>query len=512
MNACSLYRATAGRQPQRATARTVIVLALLVPSFSSTLSAMPRQITSAAHGHVLTNAAVWSADSRWIVYDTRSSPDGSVFDGTRIERVEVATGRVELLYESSDGACCGVVTTSPADDRVVFIHGPERPTADWSYAAFHRRGVVVDAARPGHADSLDARDLVAPFTPGSLRGGTHVHLFSSDGRLVHFTYEDALLAAAAAEGRPAERNLRGIGVSLCGHRVRVPRTHPRNHNGSAFSVLVTMLADAPRPGSDEISRACEEAWVGSDGYLRPDGSRQRYAIAFQGTVVAADGREIVEAFIVDLPDEPAALMQAGEQPLTGTPTSRPAPPRGVSQRRLTFTAGRPHPGIAGPRHWLRSSPDGSRIAFLMRDDAGHAQLFAISPLGGEPTQVTSDAWGVASAFSWSPDGRRIAYVADGSVMTVDVASGESRRLTEPVRDASAPRAEACVFSPDGSQIAYVRTMPDADGPDRHNQLFVVAAEGDTAVGETAEPAQNAPIPMLMKAPKGPITIPTPDDR
>ena len=55
---------------------------------------MPRQITTASHGHVLTNASVWSADSRWIVYDTRSSVDGSVFDGTRIERIDVGTGRV----------------------------------------------------------------------------------------------------------------------------------------------------------------------------------------------------------------------------------------------------------------------------------------------------------------------------------------------------------------------------------------------------------------------------------
>jgi hypothetical protein len=71
-----------------------------------------RQVTCAAHGHMLTNTAVWSPDSRWIVYDTRSSPDGSIFDGTRIERVKVDSGRIELLYESCNGACCGVVTGS----------------------------------------------------------------------------------------------------------------------------------------------------------------------------------------------------------------------------------------------------------------------------------------------------------------------------------------------------------------------------------------------------------------
>lgn len=434
---------------------------------------MSRQITTAPHGHILTNAAVWSADGRWIVYDTRSSADGSVFDGTRIERVEVATGRIERLYESSRGACCGVVTACPTDDRVVFIHGPEQPTSEWSYAAFHRRGAVVDAARPGVATTLDARDLVPPYTPGALRGGSHVHLFSSDGQLVHFTYEDAVLAAAERDGMPAETNLRSIGVSLCGHPVAVPDSHPRNHAGSALSVLVTTLTDSPRPGSDEISRACEEAWVGKTGYLRANGTRQRYALAFQGTVVTTDGHELAEVFLVDLPDDPRDLMQPGSRPLAGTPTTRPAPPRSVSQRRLTFTSERKTPGVCGPRHWLRSHPNGSEIAFLMADDSGTVQIFSVSPLGGEPRQITHDAWSVASCFSWSPDGRHMAYIADGSVMTVDTVRGVSRRLTPALSDDTAPRPEACVFSPDGKQIAYVRTVPDAHGTGHHNQIFVV---------------------------------------
>ena len=45
----------------------------------------PHQITTAPHGHVLTNSGVWSPDSRWIAYDVRSASDGSVFDGTFIE-------------------------------------------------------------------------------------------------------------------------------------------------------------------------------------------------------------------------------------------------------------------------------------------------------------------------------------------------------------------------------------------------------------------------------------------
>ena len=435
-----------------------------------------RQVTTAVHGHLLTNAAVWSPDSRWIVYDTRSSPDGSVFDGTRIERVDVESGRVDVLYESRHGACCGVVTASPVDDRVVFILGPEHPTADWQYGPARRQGVVVRAARPGVIERLDARDLVPPFTPGALRGGSHVHLFSPDGRLVSFTYEDAVLdapPAPAAAGMPREKNLRGIGVSICRRPVGVTVDHPRNHDGTAFTVLVTRLADEPAVGSDQISKAFEESWIGTDGYLRPDGSRQRYALAFQGEVVvdggtAAGRRTINEVFVCDLPDDPAEFEVAGSAPLEGTVALRPAPPRGVSQRRITFTSGRQHPGIQGPRHWLRSSPDGARIAFLMRDDAGIVQLFTVSPNGGELRQVTHAPWNVASAFTWSPDGRHIACVADGSVQLVDAIGGGSTRLTVAAAGVGPPRPEACVFSPDGRRIAFMRPT---DGG--HNQIFVV---------------------------------------
>jgi hypothetical protein len=450
-----------------------------------------RQVTCAAHGHMLTNTGVWSPDSRWIVYDTRSTPDGSVFDGTRIERVEVESGRIELLYESRNGACCGVVTASPVDDRVVFIVGPEHPTADWQYGPAHRQGVVVRASQPGIIEPLDARDLVPPFTAGALRGGSHVHVFSPDGRLVSFTYEDAVLDVSPENGTgqavPREKNLRGIGASVCGKPVQVPRTHKRNHDGTAFTVLVTRLTDEPTPGSDEICKAFEEAWVGTHGYLRPDGTRQRYALAFQGHVVvheAAFGglRTVSEVFVCDLPDDPAALAEPGEKPLAGTATLRPAPPRGVTQRRLTFTADRSHPGINGPRHWLRSSPDGSRIAFLMRDDLGIVQLFTVSPNGGTPVQVTCDEWHVASSFSWSPDGRRIAYVADSSVFVVDVTSGASTRLTDRTI-AAPPRPEACVISPNGRRIAFMRSVlaawPARSTPRGesaaavHNQIFVV---------------------------------------
>jgi hypothetical protein len=431
-----------------------------------------RQVTFAPHGHVLTNANVWSPDGRRVVYDVRSDAEGAAFDGTRIETVDVDAGDVRVLYESRRGACCGVATYHPREPRVVFILGPENPTPDWTYGPARRQGVTVDEGRPGVATPLDASDLTPPFTPGALRGGSHVHVFSPDGALVSFTYDDHVLSRFAEPGDGHDVNQRNVGVCVVDRPVAVPKAHGRNHDGSGFAVLVTRTAGRPpRAGSDEYGRACEEAWVGTAGYVRADGTRRRRALAFQGTVATPAGEAINEVFVADLPDDLTRPGPGG--PLAGTVDRLPYPPGGVTVRRLTRTADRRHPGIQGPRHWLRSSPDGSRIAFLMRDEAGDAQLWTVSPTGGEPTQVTRNPFGVASAFTWSPDGRHVAHAMDNSVCVTDAATGATRRLTPRAADADAPLPLACVFSPDGGRVAYLRRVRhEADGR-WYNQVFVV---------------------------------------
>lgn len=433
-----------------------------------------RILTSSPYNKILTNFGVWSHDGEWIVYDVRSDLAGSAFDGDRIERVHVETGEVEILYRSQRGAACGVVTCSPVDDRVVFILGPENPTPEWSYGPSRRQGAIVAASRPGEARILDARNLVAPFTPGALRGGSHVHVFSPDASRVSFTYDDEVLTRldeAGASTANRDLNQRNVAVSLLDRPVRVPASHARNHDGEAFSVVVTRTVNEPQPGSDEICRAFEEGWIGDAGYVTPGGERRRWALAFQGTVVAKNGSRHAEVFVVDLPEDLTIVGHDG--PLEGTSFRRPAPPAGVTQRRLTFTDDEAFPGLAGPRHWLRSSPDGSKIAFLRRDPGGHVRLWTVPPWGGEPRPVTDPSFSVESAFTWSPDGLRIAHVADGSVCITNVEAGETVRFTEPATSPdAAPRPEACVFSPDGKRIAFVRTL--AIGEDlQANQICVV---------------------------------------
>lgn len=427
-----------------------------------------KQITSTRCGHILTNTRVWSPDGEWIVFDTRSTPAGESFDGELIQCVRVATGETRTLYHARAGACCGVATFHPRANKVAFILGPENPTADWQYSPCHRQGVIVDFDPPGATTLLDACQLSPPFTPGALRGGSHVHVWDSAGQWISFTYEDHLLSQFHQETADQEINLRNVGVSVPVQSVTVRKDHPRNHDGTFFSVLVTRTVANPEPGSDAINKAFEEGWIGTHGYVRADGRRQEHALAFQGQVLTRQGRPISEVFVVDLPPD---VRIPAEGPLAGTSTRRPRPPKGTTQRRLTFTAQRKYPGLQGPRHWLRSSPDGAQIAFLMKDELGVVQLWTVPPTGGPATQLTHNDDPIGSAFTWSPDGKWIAHVLDNTVCATDSLTGKTRRLTQRRSDPVAPRPEACVFSPDGKQIAYLCPVWMDDR--FFNQIFVV---------------------------------------
>lgn len=429
-------------------------------------SGVERQITDAPTGHILTNLNVFSPDSKWIVFDERSDADGAVFDSSVIRQVNIETGEVQTLYTSKNGAFVGVVTYNQSKDQVVFIHGPENPTPDWSYGGSHRSGTIVNVAKPGLGINLDARDLTAPFTPGALRGGSHVHVYEPSGEWLAFTYQDAVLGALGSKGNH-DLDQRNVGVSVPVQAVSVEMDGSRNRSGSTFTFLATRTVNAPKPGSDEINRAYEDGWLGNNGYIKADGTRQRHAIAFLGDTLDKDGKKLSEVFIVDLPEDVRVASEDG--PLEGTATKMPRPPKGTQQRRLTFTADRAYPGVTGPRFFVRASPDGEKIAFLLKDDAGIGQIFTVSPEGGEYSQVTSNAFPVQSAFSWSPDSSLIAYAGNNGMQITEVASGKTWQVAP--SSAEAPvQALAAVFSPDGKRIAYQRRIMMGTTP--YNQIFV----------------------------------------
>lgn len=335
------------------------------------------QLTYARQNHTLTTCNAFTCDSREIAYDNRTPGRG---DNAWIETVGVDSKQVRIAYKNSHGARAAVVTCHPFERKIVFIKGLDDPEINGAYHLTCRQGAIADLDAPGEAVNLDARNIYPPFTPGALRGGSHVHVWHPDGTMISNTYEDAVLYKLGYKHDcpEGEANLRNIEINLFGKPVNTPAL-PGNLNGATFTYAAALLHSDPAPGSDEIMMASEEGFIGRNGYIKPDGTRQGKALACVGKVLSKGGEPVQEVYVIDLPD---GDIVPGDGPLEGTATTRPRPPKGVVQRRVTHLCGRKYPGICGMRHWLRSTPDGAWIVFFSMDDDGIVQVLKFLPQAG----------------------------------------------------------------------------------------------------------------------------------
>jgi Tol biopolymer transport system component len=119
---------------------------------------------------------------------------------------------------------------------------------------------------------------------------------------------------------------------------------------------------------------------------------------------------------------------------------------------------------AGTPAW---SPDGKKLAFVA-NDPGNNELFIADPDGGNLVRLTDNKVEDRDP-AWSPDGKQIAYASDPTgnkslqLFVIDVASKKFSQLgpTTP-KDTYSP-----VWSPDGKFIAVVSTR------DRFEDVYVV---------------------------------------
>jgi hypothetical protein len=179
-----------------------------------------------------------------------------------------------------------VVTVHPTQERYVFIHGPERPDAQWQYDFHHRRGGLS-----GAVENLDAMDITAPYTPGRCAA-------AATSMSIAPTVSSSVLpitttCCTSATRRWTAQRRRGGAYGP----VTPQGKHPREYGGSHWCVLVSRTTPTPVPGSDEINRAYEEGWVGN------------HALAFIGDTLAENGDKVPELFIVDLPQDEAGWKQ-----------------------------------------------------------------------------------------------------------------------------------------------------------------------------------------------------------
>ena len=423
-----------------------------------------------ARNHSLDNNDNFSPDNKWLVYDTRTGI-GGIGGSPSVERVNIETGQTQVLFgipnNSEYGPGAGAASYHPLENRVIFIHGLEVCNAANPYQQWRRTGVMVRDDEPGKPYYMDSRDVTFPFTPGALRGGTHRHEWSRDGKWVGYTYNDALMKKLE-DSTGVKWNLRTIAVSNQCHRAIVDRDSAcENVQGEWYSAVVVRVVPNPVPGSDEISNAASDSWIGTGGYRKPDGKWQ-VARAFLGKVMSREGKQVDELFVVDIPD---SINVPGEYgPLEGTPVTFPMPPRGTVQRRLTYTSETRYPGCGGI---VRSSPDSRYISYLATDSSGIRQVFLTSPPGGQPLQLTFHGSDVQGSVRWSPDSRSVCYVWENSIVVCRIGNRpfekRFRRLT--ARTPEAPYA--LVWSGDGKTIAFNRAVPGREGSNPKDQIFII---------------------------------------
>jgi len=182
------------------------------------------QITHNAGGHTINNTQCFSPDDQWIVYDTRNN-DSTIGSTGSISMVNTRSAEIKELYhtqnQTSYGPGVGAATFCPVRNRVLFIHGFRNANENKPYGFTRRTGIALDIADPYHPVFMDARNIIPPFTPGALRGGTHAHTWSGDGQWLSFTYNDYIIEQLG-KTHPSVKDLRTVGVMVPGHPVNVP--------------------------------------------------------------------------------------------------------------------------------------------------------------------------------------------------------------------------------------------------------------------------------------------------
>lgn len=400
------------------------------------------QLTQEQHGHTMHHNGAISSDGNWIVFDYRNDDTQIGRTGT-IAVLDRRTGKQFPIYQtlgqSIYGPGVGAASFNPCTNQIVFIHGLLDADKEKPYDITRRTAVIVDLEHEMQASYADSRDLLAPYAAGSLRGGTHSHMWSPDGEMLSFTYNDELV----------DPHLRMVGFMFSVEQPVKVRDKRGNVQGNYYAVIVSNVTDSPKPGSDEINKAFDECWVKCSS---KDGSR--YSIAFQGNTLNASAETVTEIFVVDV-DLDLALA---DKLAVGTEGERPRVPHGIQQRRLSRTT---H-GLSNLRHWLRASPDGAYIYALAKDQFDRNQIVRCNTTSGELTFVSDFDFSIASPINIDTSGDWMTFIADNKLYVFQIHSKALMELTTHEVE-EGQLVGAPLFDVDGRTVFYNQFVTGTDG-------------------------------------------------
>jgi WD40 repeat protein len=431
------------------------------------------QLTYGEKGHFLHIQQAFSPNNEWLVYDTRND-ETHISRTSSIEMVNANSKEIISLYNTKnqtvDGPGVGGVSFNPKRNQVLFIHGLQNCGPNKPYGFSRRTGVSIKTDYPQKPIYLDARDVTNPYTPGALRGGTHAHSWSRDGQWITFTYNDYIMSTLAENPNSGVKDLRMVGVMAPIGSVKVDHDEAgENNNGEMFSVVVSEVFENPKLGSDQIDRSYCDAWIGETGYIKSNGEKQKRAIAFLGDTRDSKGNKLTEVYLVDIPED--ITKSAVGKPIEGTESTRPMPPLGTVQKRLTYTQNRKYPGVQGPFHFVKSLPDGSMLFFMMKDDNGIVQVYGIDTNDGTIKQMTTNKVSIETSFDLSPDGKFLAYGINETIWITEVANG-STLIIPNNSEINSTELSSINWSHDGKNIAYKRKVTES-GTTSYYQIFIL---------------------------------------